>query len=100
MLATFAEMRIEYQKLPLSHHHLWYCSTPLRQRMPVLFQKGGQHPLQCGFIYAGLPAIVFMRAWALDIAQDRAGDELGLMPPLLLQQLRYHPLLGVFQIEL
>ena len=36
----------------------------------------------------------------LDIGQDGGGDKLRLMPPLLFQKLRCHPLLGVLQIKL
>lgn len=36
----------------------------------------------------------------LGIEQDGAGDKLRFAPPLLLQKLRYRPLLGVLQIEL
>ena len=62
-------------------------------------EKRNQHPLQRRFVYRGRIAAVSLGR-VLDIGQDGAGDKLCLVPPLLFQKLRRHPLLGVLHVEL
>ena len=71
-----------------------------RRQSGVLLQNREQHLFQCRFICGGCSSVMALGLRMLGIEQDGAGDKLRFAPPLLLQKLRYRPLLGVLQIEL
>ena len=66
----------------------------------MLLHDGEQHPLQFRFVNHRRIAAMPLRLRLLDIGEDGAGDKLCLVPPLLFQKLRRHPLLGVFHVKL